>query len=109
MIRGGGRVLDAALSDVARAFEEASVRARRQSHCEENGTREVHTLGFPCPVRGACLMRRLDTMYMLEMVLTTFELFEQAERYESSESARGAGASIQIMVFWLQDLMVPRP
>jgi hypothetical protein len=56
-------------------------------------------------------MRRLDTMYMymLEMVLTTFELFEQAERYESSESARGAGASIQIMVFWLQDLMVPRP
>lgn len=32
----------------------------------------------PCPVRGACLMRRLDTMYMLEMVLTTFELFEQA-------------------------------
>ena len=56
-------------------------------------------------------MRRLDTMYMymLEMVLTTFELFEQAERYESSESARGAGASIQIMVFLLQDLMVPRP
>ena len=60
-------------------------------------------------VRGACLMRRLDTMCMLEMVLTTFELFEQAERYESSESARGAGASIQIMVFLLQDLMVPRP
>jgi hypothetical protein len=32
-----------------------------------------------------------------------------SQRYESSESARGAGASIQIMVFWLQDLMVPRP
>jgi hypothetical protein len=50
-------------------------------------------------------------MYMLEMVLTTFELFEQVERYkyESSESARGAGASIQIMGFLLQDLMVPRP
>ena len=30
MIRGGGRVLDTALSDAARAFEEASVRARRR-------------------------------------------------------------------------------
>ena len=52
---------------------------------------------------------RYNVYKLLEMVLTTFELFEQAERYESSESARGAGASIQIMVFWLQDLMVPRP
>ena len=48
-------------------------------------------------------------MYIFEMVLTTFELFEHVERYESSKSARGAGASIQIMGFLLQDLMVPRP
>ena len=65
-----------------------------------------------CPVSGARCMPHAAVRYNV-YVGNGFDnlrvLFEQVERYESSESARGAGASIQIMVFWLQDLMVPRP
>jgi hypothetical protein len=47
MIRGGGRVLDAALSDVARAFEEASVRARRRVTVKSENGRELRNgVGF---------------------------------------------------------------